>query len=81
MANVTISVNNADVSDTLAALEQRFRADAINFYYSGDPAGYEALTDANKGRALIAAFLKVLVRNYRRQVAEAAVAVSDPDVT
>lgn len=81
MANVTVSVAPIDVPDTLAALEQQFRAQAINTFFSGNPAGYEALTDAQKGKALLAVFLRIITRNYRRTQAEQAVIVADPDVT
>lgn len=81
MANVTISIPNPDVPDALAALEQRFKSEAINMYFSGSPAGYDALSDANKGKALIGAFLTLLMRNYRKQQAEAAISVTDPVIT
>lgn len=81
MANVTITINNADVADTISALEQQWRAQAINFTFGGDSTAYDAATTTNKGKALLAALLRAGVRNYRRQQAEQAISVTAPDVT
>lgn len=81
MANVTVSVAPIDVPDTLAALEQQFRAQAINTFFAGDPAGYDALTGPQKARECLKAAIRILTRNYRRTQAEQAIAVAEVDVT
>lgn len=77
----SITIANADAADGLAALEQQFRAPAINFFFAGDPAGYDALTGPQKARECLKAAIRILTRNYRRALAEQAVSVADPDVT
>lgn len=77
----SITIANADAADGLAALEQQFRAPAINFFFAGDPAGYDALTGPQKARECLKAAIRILTRNYRRVQAEQAVSVADPDVT
>lgn len=77
----SITIANVDAADGLAALEQQFRSQAINFFFSGDPTGYEALTGPQKARECLKAAIRILTRNYRRVQAEQALSVSDPDVT
>ena len=77
----SITVPNPDASDVLAALEQQYRPHAINFFFAGDPAGYEALTGPQQARECIKAALRILTRNYRRALAEQAVSVTDVEVT
>lgn len=81
MATVSVDINNADVPEVLAAVEEQYRSHAINLFFSGNPATYDALSAQNKGKALLAAFLRVTTRNYRRRLAQEAVNTSDPDVS
>jgi len=77
----SITVPNPDAADVLAALERQYRSHAINFFFTGDPAGYDALTGPQQARECIKAALRILTRNYRRELAEQAVTVAEVDVT
>lgn len=76
MAQISITVPNADVADVLAGLESRWADEAKRF-----TPNYDSLTPQQRAKACIAASLRVYARNYRRGQAERAISVSEPDVT
>lgn len=77
----TITVPNTDAADVLSALERQYKPHAINFFSAGDPTGYNALTGPQQARECIKAALRILTRNYRRELAEQAVTVAEVEVT
>ena len=83
MANITLTIPNADVAEVLAAVESRWKPDAVRIAHGGDTAAFEALAPAQRLRQCLAAMLRVYVRNERRSKAEreAAQAVTEVDVT
>ena len=74
-----ITVPNADAPDLIAALEQRWKADAVRLTTTAG-LEYDTLTPAQKVRAMTIAIYRVHTKNYRRVVAEEAIAVVEPDV-
>lgn len=71
-----IEVPNADAPDVLAALEQRWKADAVRLV-TGLGFVYDDLPARHKMRACLVAQLRVITKNYRREAAERALAVPE----
>ena len=71
-----IEVPNADAPDVLAALEQRWKADAVRLT-TGLGFVYDDLPPRHKLRACLVAQLRVITRNRRREATERALDVPE----
>lgn len=76
MANITLVIPNEVALEALEAVEKRWGADARRIF----PA-YDTMSPQGKMKALLAAMIRVSVKNGRREAAERAINVSEPDVT
>ena len=73
-----IEIPNADAPEVLAALESRWKADAVRL---AEPAVYDELPPRERIGACLRAQLRVITRNRRREAAERAVSVLEPEIT
>lgn len=64
-----IQIPNADAPDVLAALEQRWKADAVRLTTSLGFV-YDDLPPRHKLRACLVAQMRVITKNRRREAAE-----------
>ena len=76
MANITLVIPNEVALEALEAVETRWGADARRIF-----PGYDAMSAQGKMKALLAAMIRVSVKNGRREAAERLISVSEPDVT
>ena len=82
MATVSVTIPPAKAATTLAGVERIYKGDAVNLYFGGDPAGYEALTAADRAHACLKAFLTRAYQNEVRRQAEAMLPPpDDPGIT
>ncbi len=82
MATLTVTVPNAKAAAVLAAIERLWKSEAVNLYYGGLPAGYEADTAQNQAQACIRAFLtRAYQDEVRRQAVNAIPPSDDPGVS
>ena len=79
MAVLSVTVPNADMPEVLAAIEKRWKPEAIKLM--GDEAAYDALTGNQKMQANLRVILRTYVRNERRAAAEQAIVVPNVDVS
>lgn len=70
MAQINLTVNDADLPDVLSAIAET---------HGYDPAKHG--TKAAFAKAVVARYIRGVVREWRRNTAIAAVVVTDPDVT
>lgn len=81
MAQVTITIPDADVPDAIEAFEAVYLTDCITQFYGADPAAYATDTLRNRGANLIKTAIIVAVVERRRHKALAALSVTVPVVT